>query len=101
MAEPKKWQDMTPQEKGALFVAHHEGKMIETSQDGKDWALAPGQCWVGYGYYRVKPPEPRVWWLNVYDGYVVAHNTKAEAFLNSKSQPRPKECVRVVECPDG
>jgi len=27
--EPKLWRDMTPEEKGALLLAHHEGKVIE------------------------------------------------------------------------
>jgi hypothetical protein len=28
-AAPKLWRDMTPEEKGALLLAAHEGKVIE------------------------------------------------------------------------
>jgi len=54
---PKLWRDMTPEEKGALLLAKHEGKVIE--------------CWGGNGWwspcaidginqaYRIRP-EPKV-----------------------------------------
>jgi hypothetical protein len=74
--EPKAWRNMTDAEKGALLLAHHEGKVIE------QWIVSPGYSgWVehlppftkqpfrGGCAYRVRP-EPkretvRCWW----DGY--------------------------------
>lgn len=57
--DPTLWRDMTPEQKGALLLAHHEGKVIEF------WS-ASSECWVAsspgwmYGYaYRIKP-EPEV-----------------------------------------
>ena len=32
--EPKLWEDMTPEEKGALLLAHHEGKTIKGLWEG-------------------------------------------------------------------
>ena len=59
---PKLWRDMTPEEKGALLLAHHEGKVIEYAEPDypKDWLVdyyfdpekEPTLC------YRVRP-EPK------------------------------------------
>jgi hypothetical protein len=54
--EPKLWKDMTPEEKGALLLAHHEGKDIE-SFGGTDWYRAY-PSWADDVAYRVKP-EPK------------------------------------------
>lgn len=55
---PKTWGEMTPEEKGALLLAQHEGKVIECWQ----WYDGP---WVAgeWGFddrsaYRIKP-EPK------------------------------------------
>ena len=55
---PKLWRDMTPEEKGALLLAHHEGKVIETWFRG---------AWIGKGHggwgkqnaYRIRPESKR------------------------------------------
>jgi hypothetical protein len=57
---PKLWRDMTPEEKGALLLAQHEGKAIECldpSNESDVWdALEPS--WFEDLAYRVKP-EPK------------------------------------------
>lgn len=77
--EPKKWGEMTDAEKGALLLAHHEGKVIESwSGIGSpvkgigEW----GHCdeddlWISLDFYRVKPREPREVWV----AYDAAPNT--------------------------
>ncbi len=59
----KIWKDMTPEEKGALLLAHHEGKKIEfrtLSNETKNWeGVASTPRWNNYTAYRVKP-EPVV-----------------------------------------
>lgn len=71
----KLWKDMTPEEKGALLLAYHEGKVIEwcygfcePSTFRVDGSSAKGgmePCWDPKCYYRVKPEpkEPREFWL--------------------------------------
>lgn len=56
---PITWGEMTDAEKGALLLAHHEGKVIEL------FSIA-ARCWLPFGHplwrdhkaYRVKP-EPK------------------------------------------
>ncbi len=55
---PKLWRDMTPEEKGTLLLAHHEGKIIESSVKGTRWDRC-NPAWFGGLYYRIKP-EPVV-----------------------------------------
>ena len=50
------WRDMTPEQKGALLMAHHEGKVIETFYAGK-WKVCQPE-WVDECAYRVRT-EPR------------------------------------------
>jgi len=57
---PKLWRDMTDAEKGALLLAHHEGKVIEYFIGGCGWMKCPAPIW-SYGHaYRVKPEPKRV-----------------------------------------
>lgn len=57
--EPKIWRDMTPEEKGALLLAHHEGGSIQRyCKIRKEWVDASLHCGQRYAY-RVKP-EPKV-----------------------------------------
>lgn len=59
----KTWGEMTPEEKGALLLAHHEGKAIEfMNRLTGEWTydynpFQPPHCKLEY---RVKPEEPRV-----------------------------------------
>ena len=48
------WKDMTPEEKGALLLAHHEGQVIEVWSSG--WRETQ-PSWCDRLAYRVKP-EP-------------------------------------------
>ena len=51
---PTLWRDMTPEEKGALLLAHHEGKAIEAWMYEDKWlALEPE--WDEHNSYRIKP----------------------------------------------
>ena len=57
---PKLWRDMTDEEKGALLLAHHEGKVIEAIDPNDLYDF--WEEWRGFSddlAYRVKP-EP-VW----------------------------------------
>jgi len=63
---PKLWRDMTPEEKGALLLAHHEGKVIEFCNDG-EWDEANTPAWHPDFAYRVSP-EPKVETVILYGG---------------------------------
>lgn len=61
----KLWKDMTPEEKGALLLAYHEGKVIEWCYgfcepspfrvNGSSDKGGMEPCWDPKCYYRVKP----------------------------------------------
>jgi hypothetical protein len=59
----KTWKDMSPEEKGALLLAHHEGKVIEWKPlENKLWHVFRQRGplhWDDCYCYRVKP-EPVV-----------------------------------------
>lgn len=59
--EYKTWGDMTPEEKGRLLLAHHEGTTIEskTRYGDSKWEAVVAPGWYADQYYRVKP-EPKV-----------------------------------------
>jgi hypothetical protein len=55
---PKTWGEMTPEEKGALLLAHHYRKEIQF-YNGFEWVkAAPTLDWLSDRPYRVKP-EPK------------------------------------------
>lgn len=58
---PTLWRDMIPEEKGAVLLAHHEGKVIEAI-DPQDKSDTWGQCFnvgeIDDYAYRIKP-EPK------------------------------------------
>jgi hypothetical protein len=61
--EAKLWKDMTPEEKGALLLAHHEGKEIEFFASHNAWQGCEGSpSWISYYAYRVKPVPVREPW---------------------------------------
>jgi hypothetical protein len=56
---PKLWRDMTPEEKGALLLAHHEGQYIQSFGvfvPDMWWGDLPE--WEDKVAYRIKP-EPK------------------------------------------
>lgn len=56
---PKLWRDMTPEEKGALLLSAHEGKVIEYWKRGTGgWSVKPN-VWSAHESYRVKPEPVR------------------------------------------
>ena len=56
--QPKLWRDMTPEEKGALLLAHHGGRTIERWVDESlGWKIVP-PMWMLEHAYRVSP-EPK------------------------------------------
>lgn len=61
--KPKLWKDMTPEEKGALLLAYHEGKVIEWGGYRKYEftrnSINYKPVWDSNHAYRVKP-EPKV-----------------------------------------
>jgi hypothetical protein len=59
--KPVLWGDMTPEEKGALLLAHHEKKEIEclSTKDEAGWIHTPYPAWQADLFYRIKP-EPKV-----------------------------------------
>lgn len=53
--EMKTWGEMTDAEKGALLLAHHEGKEIEYyGEVGDSWRLVNNPGWYDDTPYRVK-----------------------------------------------
>jgi len=58
-SEPKLWRDMTPEEKGALLLAHLEGKVIESDYGIGVWGKATALGIQGNAY-RIRPEPQRV-----------------------------------------
>ena len=58
--KPKIWRDMTPEEKGALLLAHYEGKNIEVfgCHYLDEWYENDELCFDADCAYRIKP-EPK------------------------------------------
>ena len=58
---PTLWRDMTPEQKGALLLAHYEGKVIEYYSYSyiNKWVSLSHPVWNNIIAYRIKP-EPRV-----------------------------------------
>ena len=63
----KLWRDMTPEEKGALLLAHYEGKTIEACYYGDVWFKTNDPAWDNNSFYRVKP-EPKRETVTLYNG---------------------------------
>jgi len=75
---PTLWRDMTPEQKGALLLDHHEGKEIEYyAFTYNEWEIVADGLpnWGECEAYRVKPEvepkKPREWWIAFYSGYVI------------------------------
>lgn len=91
---PALWRDMTPEQKGALLLAHHEGRVIQSYIGQGDWVKAlPG--WNDNVAYRVKPEssKPREFWIVIYDG--TAWDSEAQA--QEWAEPLHSMVVRVRE----
>ena len=55
---PKIWRDMTSEEKGALLLAEHEGKVIEC-WNVEEWCAIDVPYWFDDCAYRVRPEPER------------------------------------------
>lgn len=52
---PKLWRDMTPEEKGALLLARHEDRHIESyDADNNNWYHVAWPAWEGNRAYRIR-----------------------------------------------
>ena len=56
--KPKLWRDMTPEEKGALLLAAHDGFPVQ-SDYGCGWEACAEPLWFDSSAYRIRP-EPKV-----------------------------------------
>jgi hypothetical protein len=56
--QPKPWRDLSPEEKGALLLADHEGKVIEVWAPWSPYWETMEPRWVNDQAYRIKP-EPK------------------------------------------
>jgi len=54
---PTLWRDMTPEQKGALLLAEHEGKVVQ-SYGGESWFDVAWPAWDDDTAYRIRP-EPK------------------------------------------
>jgi hypothetical protein len=53
---PKLWRDMTPEEKGALLLAHHEGKVVQAYNVNLfRWYENNRPIWLDDVAYRIRP----------------------------------------------
>lgn len=57
--KPKTWGKMTPEEKGALLLARHEGKEIQVDLATDSWITVSEPTWHECYAYRVKPEPMR------------------------------------------
>lgn len=71
--EPKKWSDMTPEEKGELLLAHHEGRGIEIYIVDEWFDVDP--IWYPGSSYRIKPdPTITPQAITTLDGHTITYN---------------------------
>lgn len=92
--EMKLWQNMTPEEKGALLLAHYEGKIIEFN-DGYGWAPVSKPSWRNTLTYRVKP-EPVVEVQRLF-GWFNGHFNSTCFYANRYSDATHKITFNVVD----
>jgi hypothetical protein len=99
---PKLWGDMTPEEKGALLLAHHEGKAIEVispNRASKEWAFCDPQWWDDYAY-RVRP-EPKRETVALQDGpLTMVQIREATGFTHQATQAAVVKLAKqgVLQC---
>ena len=76
-SEVKLWEEMTPEEKGALLLAHHEGKAIQTDYHPESkyntWEDNWSPTWSPVCAYRIKPAEPVVEVVEIYGSKSYGH----------------------------
>jgi len=99
---PTLWADMTPEQKGALLLAKHEGRDVQMFENYKwAWATLTPQ-WYGWVAYRVEPEPTRetvtavghnksgnVWSFAEYDNM---HDTHRITFETINGEP---DCATI------
>jgi hypothetical protein len=100
-----KWSDLTPEQKGALLLAHHQREKIEYrySTNG-NWHVVTRPMWAPEAFYRVKPHVPIRETKTIYggkehwnfDGYQSTYDTHIIIFDMIDGEP---DCssVRMVK----
>ena len=90
---PKTWGEMTPEEQGALLLAHHNGEVIELCEVTIGmirWMDAKCPYWSPWTAYRVKPKpptKPSINWDHVSDKYNYLVENKSGGALLSNARP--------------
>lgn len=100
---PKLWRDMTPEERGALLLAAHDGKVIEYWKRGTGgWAVSYVHAWSAHESYRIRP-DPKVETVTIYAkpdkngdwiGSTSKHHTHKAAFTFTTRDGKP-DCASV------
>jgi len=85
-----------------LIIAWAEGAEIEClNENTHDWGLVPHPRWMGGYSYRIKPREPRRFWVNVYgghkDGYASVYTLEQAAISVYNPDGETIEVVEVLE----
>lgn len=76
--EPTLWRDMTPEQKGTLLLAHHDGKHIQMwDLLMEEWATILTPAWRPDFAYRVKPEPIRqmMTWVSRTTAYHITFET--------------------------
>ena len=99
MSDYKLWKDMTPAEKGALPLAHHEGKTFEISNllPGDEWTEIKEPIWMDSLAYRVKEKSTHKWAIMVGSFVVCVCDTREQAEKNPLLRNEDCRIVRLVE----
>jgi hypothetical protein len=100
---PKLWKDMTPEEKGALLLAHHEGKVIEASDSKSNWHPVKKATWFEDLAYRIKPEPQRetvvLYWkagMGAFSSWARPHSTHRITFDAIDGKPEPSS-IKIEE----
>lgn len=92
----------TLQEKIAVMQAAEAGKEIEWSIKHKAiWRLATGPCWDWLNYdFRVKPREPRKFYVNEIDGNLSINHHETESDAKEATMARNARVINFIEVLD-
>ena len=86
---PKLWHDMTPEEKGALLLAAHEGRTVQLWHVRGGWVDSVEFGAVDFIAYRVKPDDVRetvtLFWKRSDTGY--NHEIGTIDLINGEPDP--------------
>ena len=93
----KLWRDMTPEEKGALLLAHHEGEVIQFWSNAKEWVDFFKVVWNPDFAYRIRL-EPKV--ETVVIGYPDDHGNWHEIGLIDLIDGKPDPASIKMEALD-